>query len=464
MSAMEDQPGQLLPDKVVPLGIFDDTFLTWDVVYYTMFLFDDAMDVSRLRDGLESLVERDGWRKLGARIRRSPTKGLEYHIPPRFTRDRPAIRFHHVEHDMARADHAVASRIPGVTRTPAVVADADDFQSLWLHPDMPTKLSHYLRGDEPQLGLLVTSFHDATVVSLSWPHWLCDAMGQGEILHAWSLMLQGRSGEVRTPYGVEHDALAGVGTDASEPYRLRRFMLSWLGLALFWLRYLFPVLVRRQHHRVVKAFLKRPFLSEGDVLCAWWTRLNVAPLPRNSGKLVHIGGALGWRAALEDMLPPNRPYIANAMGIFSVLVPLKDTFTKPLSSLAWQIRRSIAESRTRGQVEAYAALWRRMPAMAPPVFGNSTTHALSHSDWSRAKLFEVDFSPAIVKLGADSSSNRPGRPCYVQACNRGVLLANLTVVFGKDCVGNYWLTCVGDAAHWAIVEEAIAGANEDEHD
>lgn len=71
MSAMEDRPGQLLPDKVVPLGIFDDTFLTWDVVYYTMFLFDDAMDVSRLRDGLESLVERDGWRKLGARIRRS---------------------------------------------------------------------------------------------------------------------------------------------------------------------------------------------------------------------------------------------------------------------------------------------------------------------------------------------------------------------------------------------------------
>ena len=65
------QPPIVPTDQVVPLGWFDDTLFTGNAVFQSAFLFDNALDTSKLRNSLECLVNRDGWHKLGSRLRRN---------------------------------------------------------------------------------------------------------------------------------------------------------------------------------------------------------------------------------------------------------------------------------------------------------------------------------------------------------------------------------------------------------
>ncbi|KAM4066299.1 hypothetical protein HRG_012082 [Hirsutella rhossiliensis] len=60
-------------DEVVPLGVFDDTSLKQPIVIDSTFIFDGVLDVARLRNSLERLIEQDGWRKAGARLRLNKT-------------------------------------------------------------------------------------------------------------------------------------------------------------------------------------------------------------------------------------------------------------------------------------------------------------------------------------------------------------------------------------------------------
>lgn len=59
------------PDKVIRLGVFDDTILKQPIAIDTTFLFDGVLDAMRLRSSLESLIQQDGWKKVGARLRRN---------------------------------------------------------------------------------------------------------------------------------------------------------------------------------------------------------------------------------------------------------------------------------------------------------------------------------------------------------------------------------------------------------
>lgn len=381
---------------------------------------------------------------------------------------------------MARADHPIASKLPVTTpHLPAIMADPNDFEALWFHPNAPIKLGDYLQKDDPQLCLIIASFNDATLVSLCWPHSLCDALGFGELLRAWSLIIHGHHHDVPKPFGDGHDPLAELGLHPTEPYRLEGSQLSWLGLSFYYLRTWLKIFLHKPHSRMI--YVPGPyiqclrekvlrelsdegqcgregFVSEGDVLCAWWAKINIAHLPNRSNKLVHLINALGWRPTLkQDMLLSNRPYISNAVGLSSVLIPAKTITAKPLSYVAKKIRQCIIDSRQREQIEAYAALWRKSPGRIPPLFGNATMHVIACSNWSKADLFRLDFSAALTAHATTSSTvTEPGRPRYVQSCFRGVQLSDFVAILGKDCRGGYWLTGITSAKQWAIIEEAMA--------
>lgn len=64
-------PERVVTDHVVPVGFFDNTILFRTFVMYTLFVFDDVLDPERLRTSLEQVVNRPGWKKLGARLRRT---------------------------------------------------------------------------------------------------------------------------------------------------------------------------------------------------------------------------------------------------------------------------------------------------------------------------------------------------------------------------------------------------------
>ena len=64
-------PTKVPTDLVIPLRYFDDTPIFRAFILHTMFVFDDVLNPQKLRGSLEALIERDGWRKLGARLRRN---------------------------------------------------------------------------------------------------------------------------------------------------------------------------------------------------------------------------------------------------------------------------------------------------------------------------------------------------------------------------------------------------------
>ncbi|CZR51145.1 related to LysR family regulatory protein [Phialocephala subalpina] len=470
-------PARVPTDTIVPVHFFDDTPLWRAFVLYSMFVFDDVLDAEKLRDSLDTLARRDGWRKLGARMRRNAKGELEYHVPAAFTNGRPALAYSHVHHDMDTTDHPIASRLPKPSTRPSIVGDPDEFRSLFQPERGPVKLDDYLNTDRPQLGLHIVSFKDKTIICLYWPHTLMDAMGKMALLDAWMLMLQGRAEDIVSPQGGatdDVDPLAELGKHPTEPHKLAGQRLSMFGLAQYGVSNIMDF-CRTQENRMVcvpASFVtklretalkeiaddseKPPFLSEGDILCAWWTRVAISHLPQDSQRTIVLNNAYSLRAPLAaDLLPSSSVYVSNAIGFINVLLPAHEVFSKPLSYVASAIRHSIKELGTRTQVEAFTAMWRESQGKLPPFFGDRGMHMITFSNWSKARLFETDFSAAVIKPG--KKSRGPGVPSYIQNNQFGLILPNGFPIIGKDADGNYWLSGYMNKGHWGRIEEQLAG-------
>ncbi|KAK2729386.1 lysR family regulatory protein [Colletotrichum kahawae] len=422
-------PAAVSTDSVTPLHYFDDAPLWRSFILYSLLVFDEVLDADTLRSSLQRLTCRKGWRKLSARLRKNSAGTLEYHFPQiddleRGTRS--ALSFSRIDNThMSIKEHAVASKLPHLQPTddkrPTVMGDTDSYVSLMRRPDNPPlSLNHYLTSDTPQLGLHIISFSDATLVTLYWPHTLFDAFGKKALLDAWVLMLQGRDDEIPSPYGgdapgVDFDPLAKLGCQPTEPYKLGSQLMSSLSLGAWAIGNLFEF-VGKQETRVVrvpKLFLDKlvndaaselqdgsstfditPFLSEGDVLCAWWTKIATAHLPGDAStrrRTLVLNNAYSLRKAL-DSNRMDAPYLSNAVGFINVVGTMADVFDKPVGYLASRIRTAIKELGTTPQVEAAAALVRSSKMKLPPFFGDSSMHMITYSNWTKTNLFSIDFS------------------------------------------------------------------------
>lgn len=253
--------------------------------------------------------------------------GLEYHVPAAFTPARPAIAFQHIDHSNTRAqDHPVASLIPstsGLDR-PTIVGDPAQLAALYRPSSAAaaTQLADYLLSDRPVLGLTVTSFRDKTLVTLNWSHLAFDIMGLQAVLHGWTAVLQGRAAaDVPAPFGFDRDPLAGLGSTAAparQAHVLADRLLSIGALAVCLGRRAYGLLVRPAAIRMVcipAAVFRRlreraveeaawaaaaaadasseapggpPWLSDNDVLEAFWLRLAVGSLDLASGTTVSL--------------------------------------------------------------------------------------------------------------------------------------------------------------------------------
>jgi hypothetical protein len=372
---------------------------------------------------------------------------------------------------MDAASHPVASRLPKPSTRPAIVGDPDEFRSLFQRSSGPVKLNDYLNSDVPQLGLHIESFNDKTLVCLDWPHTLMDALGKRVLLDAWTLMLQGRASEIVSPQGADGfvDPLAELGTHPTEPHKLAGQRMSLFGLALYGLSNIMDFFHAQENRMVcvpgsfvaklretalkdlVNVGMENPFLSEGDVLCAWWTRLAISHLPRNSQRLIVLNNAYSLRAPLAADLLPSGAYVSNAIGFLPVLLPAHEILSQPPSHVASAIRHAIKELGTRDQVESFAALWRSSWGKLPPFFGDSGMLMLTYSNWSKARLFETDFSAAVVTPGTGK-----GRPSYIQNNQFVLVLPNGFPIVGRDGEGNYWLSGYMNQGHWGRIEELLA--------
>jgi hypothetical protein len=75
----------------------------------------------------------------------------------------------------------------------------------------PAKMDDWIYSDKAQLDLYITSFSDATFVTITWLHTLLDAMGRHALLSAWQLVLAGRDNELPPFIGYNSDPLSSLG-------------------------------------------------------------------------------------------------------------------------------------------------------------------------------------------------------------------------------------------------------------
>lgn len=384
----------------------------------------------------------------------------------------------------------MASRLPKASSKPAVVGDPGDFASLMRREDGPTSIDDYIYRDEPQLSLHIVSFTDATLVNLSWPHTFLDAMGRRELLQTWTAVLDGRDGDVKPLLGVYDDPLKDFGRGPQQPYMLEQFALTGWKLAVFGLRFVadlvwYPteetriVCLPAAHMQKLRADAmadleaqhkgdgKKPFVSDGDLVSGWITRLAVQQLESpNSTRAIHIMNAFGLRSLLaNDLLPSDSAYIANAVAGVWAMAPAKDILNKPLSFIASEIRRSIAEQGERGQLEARYAIQRTILETTgqQSLFGEPGMRMVIISNWTKGRFFESDFSAAVVKPGIakdspELSSTKVGRPSYIQVVgySTGNLPSrNAFPIIGKDNAGNYWISGALRKGLWDRIEDVL---------
>lgn len=413
-------------------------------------------------------------------------KKLEYHVPKSFDEKRPGFTYSHVEYAVKITEHPIASKIPRATSRPSVVGDLAEFQPL-TRADTPASLDDFLYSDLPQLSVKIISFEDATLVSLTWPHTFLDAMGRVALFKNWIAVLEGREDDVQPLHGYDTDPLATLGTRPTEPSLLAKWQLSGISLFLFVIRYLFDLLwyskeetrvvcvpgrvVQDLRQKALEDLTKeydqkgdtKPFVSDGDVICAWWTRTLISALRPSPNRTIVIMNAFGMRNTLsKDFLPAGSAYVSNAAINVLAFIPVADLLSKPLSYVASKVRESITQQGTRAQVEAFTYNFRECVQKAgrAPVYGDSSMLLVIFSNWSSGKFFDIDFSSAVIKQGlpSDQRSNALGRPSYVNADGkiRGFFGRNAFPILGRDAAGNYWLTGPARAEAWPEIEKSLA--------
>ncbi|OBS20406.1 hypothetical protein FPOA_06777 [Fusarium poae] len=462
-------PARIESDQVIPLHVWDDSPLYRRIALYNLEVFDDVLNPEKLRGSLETLVSQKTWRKLGGRLRKKDDGYLEYHIPAQFTKERPAIGFTHANlTEIAKDDHPIASRLPKPSTHPAIVGDPDETVDLACGPECPTSIDDYLYTDQPILGLHIVSFKDATLVTLHWLHIACDALGMKGLIEGWVNAM--KSLEIPEQQGFDYDPLAEFGKHPKEVHKLADQRMTTASMLTYaaWNGYSLAVakketrmvcipgwFLKKLHatalEELVASGVKNPFVTENDVLVAWWSRIAISHLPSDSKRPVTIQVGMSLRKTLEkDLLLPGKPFVSNCFGFTNLLLSARDLKQQPVGETALQMRTAVNEQRTREQVEAYQAMVRDSVAPLPVFFGNGNTYQISYSNWTKAGLFSADFSAACVK-----PRDTPLYPSYIGHCQVPFKFPEGFIIVGKDMSEDTWLCAYRVAGLWEKVEKEL---------
>jgi hypothetical protein len=525
-------PPRVPTDTIIPLHSQDDTVQNRNIsVEFTM-CFDSVLDAQKLLDALWKLLDRPGWRKLGSRLRLNPSNGkLEYHLPAQYTKERPPVNFTHKTYETKLREHPVGRQLPAADEDKDSVQVFDILESLreiTQTKNVTVALEDWIYTDKAQLGLHIASFKDATLVTLTWLHTLLDAMGRQALLRAWTAVLEGREEDVPEFWGFDFDPLARLGAPLdqdnqnaaaantahaqvqekaqSQIWTVMSNLKTWLPSLLdprFTFAYLYSLLfkpntmqkgrmvympapyiarLRTQAMRDIASLdasqityhnstssEPKPFLSDGDVFCAWLTRhlisCDTALLNSPPHRPVVFVNVLGMRDILststpdyEALIPKGKAYIANCTtGVVSPF-SLQQFISMPLGHIAARIRKDLVEQGNREAVEASQRANRsgKQTGMSPPD-AQMAPAVFVFSNWAKARLFETDFSAAVVSgNGNDADGPTRGKPTYIgvygtdgRADGLGRGPGGIGTCVGKDARGGYWLGGISSAKEFA---------------
>ncbi|TID21789.1 hypothetical protein E2P81_ATG05058 [Venturia nashicola] len=468
-------------DEVYPVHMLDNSRICRNYLVFWTLRFDDVLDPEILHTSLARLLDTGSWRKVGGRLRwKEENVKLEIYVPCPFTEARPAVSFSHKTFSIPIHDHPVAKTLPVATDGPSVYDVDPRFKAFAAAENAPDSLDDYLYSDRPMLALHITSFEDATLVGLSYPHVLMDVMGQHSLVKAWSLVVAGA--EVPAMLGAREDAIcAALDAPAAKkeelmigPLRLKGlnfvtwlFRMGWDILSdrvvkektIFIPRQSMDKLRQKaQGHLPSADGQDKPFISNGDLLTAWLCRNAALSLPRP--RPLTVFQILNVRFRLPSLREAPGLFVQNTSALAVPIFPA-DLARGSLGSIALSHRKQLAEQASEAQVLAYLRFLRdhgNLDTSAQPfLYGPSDSVLINISNWDRADIFKVvDFSGAVVRAGQTKS---PGKLAWHNAHIRNdtppMVLRNVFAIMGEDLDGNYWLGGFMLRPHLAKIEESL---------
>jgi len=416
------------------------------------------------------------------------------------------VRFSHEAFGTAIDEHPVGRRFPRPTARPSLQAGGYELLSMATpRGGCPRRFADLVDpawggGDTPQLGLHVVTFSDATLVSLAWPHTMTDGLGRQALMRNWARVLAGREDEVQPLGGFQDDPLLEVvdapAAEDEEPLAIRNRLLGRWGKLLFALHLLYARFWAEPDCEQRTIFLPRekaeelqrqataelaaeavitadskdapqpappppPFISEGDVLTAWCTKLACGDQP--ASRPVSIINTFELRSRLRGVFDPAVAYVQNLVIGGWVLLTVGEALGLSLGALALRMRTALAAQTTEAQTRAAVREIVRSNAAGEGglLAGEPAALLLPFSNWSKAKFFEVvDFGPAVVRAGKSEKEklNKPGRPVYFHAAglSPNPMLRNVFNISGKDAMGNYWINATLTTGKWAHVRDVLS--------
>ncbi|KAH8890547.1 hypothetical protein GQ53DRAFT_688778 [Thozetella sp. PMI_491] len=476
----KENPPTADTDEVYPLFFLDNLSTGRVIVLSEALRFDAVLDPIKLRDGLTRLIQQGDWRKLGGRLRQRPDGTLELYVPKEFTQERPAVRFTNQVFDVAIEEHKLGRQFPKPTEDPSLQTGPTSFEQFNTIPNGPTSLKDYLSGDHAILGLHITSFQNATIVAVVWPHAVAGALGIKEIFAAWSKALQGEE-HVPRLLGARKDVLDGVGADADPKvqYNPGSGEIKGWGFARFFLRLVWTVLWRpkvearaiflphlfisqlratsMKEVEAVHGGKDSSFISEGDVLTAWTSRF--VAQARGGKRPGLIFNPLDITSRLTGPWQAGGVYVQNLAGAMYTTVTADELRKKPIGELAYAIRRSIKHQATDEQIRAQLRIFRSLGHTNPePLYGNPGSQLVAYSNWTKFDMFNaVDFSPAVSSVSVSGAGGaQSGKPVYMHCVSLGEnRFQRDCFVISKGYHGNYWITAFLYPEDWRSLEDYI---------
>ncbi|KAJ5835980.1 Transferase [Penicillium robsamsonii] len=506
MSSPSETASSPSTDTIIPFHFWDDVPHTRGICINVTLRFDKELNPERLQDSLSSLLEIDNWRKLGARLRLDDSGKLVYHLPPKFTKDRPGFIFTTEEHDGSIKAHPLASQMPSSTKLDPHVCVLDGmtkYSPLVRHKTAPTGIADWLQTDIPQLVIHTVLFNDATLLTLTFQHTLMDTMGLSSFLHAWTAVLSNREKDIPPFLGFDEDPIETDTEAVSEQPTIAgivfgKILLLRFALVGWWEKYWFPKVkdkvllipgeyVDKMRKRTLQEIQELeeegeintniqndeqakaqnsqpPFVSESDILLALISKLLVKAQNPNQHAPVQISNIFDIRSTLG--LPSPGVYIGNAIMPSCSDFAAREFgdwyhgmgFECRLGPVAMRIRNALETQRAKEQVLARTALrkktLREMGCL--PLVSHPRQLGISCTNWQRAGFFGVDFGGAVVG-GQAGEKFIPCRPSYVNTAGPGPLDGNgprnMVTVTGKDSVGNWWVHIIAREEVWGQIEE-----------
>jgi hypothetical protein len=339
--------------------------------------------------------------------------------------------------------------------------------------DVPRTIDDWIYSDNPQLFFEQINFHDATVIMTMFPHHLMDATGYGIFLKAWSAVLHGNINLIPPVCSFSSDldpfnVLAGKTPPERSIWHAH--LMSRLEALIFGIRFIWDNLWKKEDRLVcvpgwfidrmrkdaieqLRTSQKTPFVSEGDILAAWFSRLVTKAVNPSQNRPFMLMNVFDIRSTVLDS---RYAYVMNCILISYASLPVSEILSKPISFLASEIRAALERDRNAEQIEARVT-WSQKVGRYPPI-GSSNMLLHGITNWNRASCFGFDLSPATSEKRPSSAS-----PCtpsgFLLHSKVPRFFCDFCTVLGKDAERNWWIQWNLSKSTWIKVEEVLHSFN-----